>query len=397
MNKEKNTVKAGNDNHMVESVITESDETGKEKVDNSREVEDKGENYEAEGVSGNVTEVVNDDADGQCKSPLASTSGTGRLGYAIVLVEVDAKKGLKDAIEVQYCDKNNKTIATKTVKVEYDWKPPMCSKCQVFGHSDDKCGLNNNKQGKDVGENNSDKDVIGTKQMNQNKNEQFVNKKFDGGRKYVAPKYAFVPKQKTNGPPKEAVEKRKNDAGTKPNENNRTATSPKKTWNVQASIMTAIKTTANKYAPLQDEDVAKVTTEISADKRLIVDKYVKEDQDPPLSETVKWTKEIESYYKEQRDVMNKNRNKQYKNIEEIELDENDVFMDKSANARFMTANEINARHGTAHCQKICDDVCHKAIYGTTRISSRKVYVVHSEKTHILKTCLSAQTGKLSEG
>ncbi|PWA50197.1 hypothetical protein CTI12_AA472840 [Artemisia annua] len=284
-------------------MITESDVIGKEKVDTSmvgNGLVDGGE----EGLQ-NVSTV--DETEKDAMTTKMYTQGTGRLGYARVLVEVDAKKGLKDAIEVQYCDKNNKTIATKTVKVEYDWKPPMCSKCQVFGHSDDKCGLNNNQ----------------------------------GGRKYVAPRYAFVPKQKTKGPPKEAVEKRKNDAGTKPNENNRTATSPKKTWNVKASIMTAIKTTANKYAPLQDEDVAEVTTEISADKRLIVDKYVKEDQDLPLSETIKWSKEMENYYKEQRDVMNKNRNKQNENVEEIELDVNDVFMDKSDNSRFMTANEIN--------------------------------------------------------
>ncbi|PWA45862.1 hypothetical protein CTI12_AA513870 [Artemisia annua] len=62
----------------------------------------------------------------------------GRLGYARVLVEVDAKRGLQ--IEIQYCDKSNKTIAVKTVKVEYDWKPPMCTKCHVFGHSTKKCG-----------------------------------------------------------------------------------------------------------------------------------------------------------------------------------------------------------------------------------------------------------------
>ncbi|PWA79614.1 hypothetical protein CTI12_AA204000 [Artemisia annua] len=158
------------------------------------------------------------------------TQGTGRLGYARVLVEVDAKKGLKDSIEVQYCDKNNKTIATKTVKVEYDWKPPVCSKCQVFGHCNDKCGISSDKD--TVGANNSGKADTSAKQQKQHKNKQPERRKFDGGRKYVAPKYAYVPKCQKNDPPKQTVEQRKNDAVTQPRKSNMSTNSPKKTWNV---------------------------------------------------------------------------------------------------------------------------------------------------------------------
>ncbi|GKD93171.1 hypothetical protein Tco_1373008, partial [Tanacetum coccineum] len=32
--------------------------------------------------------------------------GTGRVAYARVMVEIDAKKGFKDSIEIQYNDKN---------------------------------------------------------------------------------------------------------------------------------------------------------------------------------------------------------------------------------------------------------------------------------------------------
>ncbi|PWA82776.1 Ankyrin repeat-containing protein [Artemisia annua] len=97
------------------------------------------------------------------------TQGVGRLGYARVLVEVDAKKGLKDSIDIQYCDKSNKTIATKTVKVEYDWKPPICSRCQVFGHSNDKCGLNNSVEGNKMDVGYSENNDNGVKQQAQNK------------------------------------------------------------------------------------------------------------------------------------------------------------------------------------------------------------------------------------
>ncbi|GKC11628.1 RNA-directed DNA polymerase, eukaryota, reverse transcriptase zinc-binding domain protein [Tanacetum coccineum] len=75
--------------------------------------------------------------------------GIGRLGYARVLIEVEAKKGLPETIDIQYFDKDNKVSNTKTVKVMYDWKPPMCTKCKVFGHMEEKCGQDSGKGGVD--------------------------------------------------------------------------------------------------------------------------------------------------------------------------------------------------------------------------------------------------------
>lgn len=60
--------------------------------------------------------------------------GMGNLGYARVLVEVSAEKCLKESIEIQYRDKDNNVKGTKSVKVVYDWKPPVCAHCRVFGH-----------------------------------------------------------------------------------------------------------------------------------------------------------------------------------------------------------------------------------------------------------------------
>ncbi|GKD26671.1 RNA-directed DNA polymerase, eukaryota, reverse transcriptase zinc-binding domain protein, partial [Tanacetum coccineum] len=42
--------------------------------------------------------------------------GNGRPGYARVLVEIDAAKGLPDKIEIAYKDSMNMTIMTKHVK-----------------------------------------------------------------------------------------------------------------------------------------------------------------------------------------------------------------------------------------------------------------------------------------
>ena len=66
-----------------------------------------------------------------------------------------------------------------------------------------------------------------------------------------------------------------------PNNGKSVASSPKKKWKVQVSIRNEIISTENKYALLQDE-VIEVVTEISAEKKLIVDKFFMENQDSPL-------------------------------------------------------------------------------------------------------------------
>ncbi|GKA43910.1 zinc knuckle CX2CX4HX4C containing protein [Tanacetum coccineum] len=65
--------------------------------------------------------------------------GTGRIGYARVLVEVQAKKDLPEKIDDVYQNALKETIGHKTLQVRYDWTPPLCTECGVFGHSQDKC------------------------------------------------------------------------------------------------------------------------------------------------------------------------------------------------------------------------------------------------------------------
>ncbi|GKE53920.1 RNA-directed DNA polymerase, eukaryota, reverse transcriptase zinc-binding domain protein, partial [Tanacetum coccineum] len=65
--------------------------------------------------------------------------GSGRLGYARVLVEVDAGKEYLEKIEINYVDAMKKVKLTKWVKVEYSWKPDRCMHCKVFGHTVNYC------------------------------------------------------------------------------------------------------------------------------------------------------------------------------------------------------------------------------------------------------------------
>ncbi|GJX34592.1 hypothetical protein Tco_0246149 [Tanacetum coccineum] len=62
--------------------------------------------------------------------------GNGGLGFARVLVDVEARKGLPEKIEIVY--KNNEGVVSgnKSVNVSYDWAPPLCSFYKVFGHCD---------------------------------------------------------------------------------------------------------------------------------------------------------------------------------------------------------------------------------------------------------------------
>ncbi|GKA69770.1 hypothetical protein Tco_0775834 [Tanacetum coccineum] len=52
-----------------------------------------------------------------------------------MLMEVEAKRGFVDEIEVFYMSLGR----SMKLRVEYPWKPPLCTYCKVFGHRYDKC------------------------------------------------------------------------------------------------------------------------------------------------------------------------------------------------------------------------------------------------------------------
>nr|GEX84912.1 hypothetical protein [Tanacetum cinerariifolium] len=63
----------------------------------------------------------------------------GRIGFARLLMEIDAEKGIKDKAEIMYKSKNVVEGTKKVVDVEYSWIPCICSKCKVFGRADNYC------------------------------------------------------------------------------------------------------------------------------------------------------------------------------------------------------------------------------------------------------------------
>ncbi|PWA72494.1 Myc-type, basic helix-loop-helix (bHLH) domain-containing protein [Artemisia annua] len=213
--------------------------------------------------------------------------GVGRVGYARVMVEVSAKKCLPDIIEMIYRNKNGGEICRKTVNVVYDWTPPRCSHCCVFGHSDKMCKVcESNEEPKDA---NNTVEVSAEKENKSEEGKENVEKKNDG--------FEEVRYKKNNGGNKGKGHnnnngQRKNDGKQNVQQNqgvyqkkvnkeqgessnsNKTTKSPvkspvkaplnnnnvpgtpnsRKAWKVQGEILEELKRSANKFAGLEVPD-----------------------------------------------------------------------------------------------------------------------------------------------
>nr|GEV83050.1 hypothetical protein [Tanacetum cinerariifolium] len=68
----------------------------------------------------------------------------GRIGFARALIEVNVDKELKTEVvtAVPNFEDEGLTHTLETVRVEYEWKPPLCIECHVFGHTADQCPKN---------------------------------------------------------------------------------------------------------------------------------------------------------------------------------------------------------------------------------------------------------------
>ncbi|GJW42719.1 copia protein [Tanacetum coccineum] len=66
----------------------------------------------------------------------------GRSSYARVMIELRADVELKDNIVVVMPKITREGHYTCNVRVEYEWKPPRCSSCKVFGHIHEECMKN---------------------------------------------------------------------------------------------------------------------------------------------------------------------------------------------------------------------------------------------------------------
>ncbi|GKD73952.1 copia protein [Tanacetum coccineum] len=66
----------------------------------------------------------------------------GRSSYARAMIELRADVELKDNIVVVMLKIIEDGFYTCNVRVEYEWKPPRCTCCKVFGHVQEECPKN---------------------------------------------------------------------------------------------------------------------------------------------------------------------------------------------------------------------------------------------------------------
>lgn len=76
----------------------------------------------------------------------------GRSSYARAMIEVHAESELKESVIVAVSNLEGEGYTCETVTIEYEWKPPQCSTCQVLGHSNDQCPLTVKELPKKTGE-----------------------------------------------------------------------------------------------------------------------------------------------------------------------------------------------------------------------------------------------------
>ncbi|GJR87711.1 reverse transcriptase domain-containing protein [Tanacetum coccineum] len=63
----------------------------------------------------------------------------GRIGFARALIEVSAENDLKKEVILAVPLEDGKGHTNVTIKVEYEWKPPLCLDCHCFGHDGVNC------------------------------------------------------------------------------------------------------------------------------------------------------------------------------------------------------------------------------------------------------------------
>nr|XP_043639257.1 uncharacterized protein LOC122610328 [Erigeron canadensis] len=66
----------------------------------------------------------------------------GRSSFARAMIEILADQALKDELKIAIPIMEEEGFVKESMRVEYEWKPPRCASCCIFGHSDAQCPQN---------------------------------------------------------------------------------------------------------------------------------------------------------------------------------------------------------------------------------------------------------------
>ncbi|GJX09366.1 zinc knuckle CX2CX4HX4C containing protein, partial [Tanacetum coccineum] len=63
----------------------------------------------------------------------------GRSSFARCLIEVNSEADLVDVVTIGVPSLTGDDFTKETIRVEYEWRPPRCDVCKIFGHLHDHC------------------------------------------------------------------------------------------------------------------------------------------------------------------------------------------------------------------------------------------------------------------
>ncbi|GJU24121.1 zinc knuckle CX2CX4HX4C containing protein [Tanacetum coccineum] len=63
----------------------------------------------------------------------------GRSSFARCLIEVNSEVDLVDVVTIGIPSLTRDDFIKETIRVEYEWRPPRCDICKIFGHVHDHC------------------------------------------------------------------------------------------------------------------------------------------------------------------------------------------------------------------------------------------------------------------
>ncbi|PWA56292.1 hypothetical protein CTI12_AA419720 [Artemisia annua] len=299
--------------------------------------------------------------------------GVGRIGYARVLVEVSAGKELPEVIDVVYRNANKEEVCRKIVKVMYDWKPPMCKECCVYGHSTTKClkvtkekvggtEVQNEFVDKEQANKSVDDSDEGFVKVNHNRNKNNGGSKHTEGKQNNQPlKNGKQNKDNRTKPatrsvyqPKEQVKiveengmLEKNDGNNKNGENiankNSVSSTPKKAWTVNNVILDALKKTSNKYHVLGEYDANDADEMNDIRCKEIVDEYIRLKKEPSEEVLKTWNDDMIGYFNKTKELQC-NKGKDNGILEKGGVqEEEDVLSDEAGMAKSLNRNVLKGK------------------------------------------------------
>ncbi|GJR54181.1 hypothetical protein Tco_1404702 [Tanacetum coccineum] len=124
----------------------------------------------------------------------------GRMGYARALIEVSAEKELKQEVIMAVPEVEGTGHIHVKIQVEYEWKPPLCHECHVFGHNLEQCPKHVVEPVKVTVEQNTDGFTTVTNRKKKGKQPQSNHARKIEGLKLNKPKATFVYRPKISEP-----------------------------------------------------------------------------------------------------------------------------------------------------------------------------------------------------